>query len=113
MSSIYASVISVFSFLTLISLVAYLTWKNEWLFSRLTNAEVRAARKESELEMVQQVRKIEMAVYEEKNKQLAAEAARAQADAAKALLLSGSKDSSSSQNILGAAGNFIGNLLGF
>jgi hypothetical protein len=106
---------SISSFLLLIFLVAYLTWKNDWLFNRLSDsqretaeAQVEAAKKGAEIEKIQQIRLIEIALYEEKSKQLAAEVARIESARVEALSLSASKDNNSSQSILTAAGKFFG-----
>ena len=87
-----ATFLATFSFLVLIALVGYLVWKNDWLFGQLSKAQREtadakvqaaqresryreaAARREAELEKFQEVRAIEMAVYEEKTRQLAAQA---------------------------------------
>jgi predicted Holliday junction resolvase-like endonuclease len=70
--TIMSPYISVFSLLTLVSIMVYLLWQNKWLLNGLVSAEREAAQKKSDLETSLKVREIERAVYEEKIKQLEA-----------------------------------------
>lgn len=117
---------SAFSFLTLSFLVAYLIWKNDWLFGRLTEsqketaqAKVEAAQRESdyreevarheaEMESVLKVRELEKAMLAAERKQLMGEMERAKEHT---LALSAARESREN-NPGSVVGGFIRSLFG-